>query len=122
MRMIDVISPPGSVGTVQSLAESHGLDHWVDAQGEDGRQMIHILVGAQGSQKILDRLQAVLANAENARIIISNVEATLPVIEDDADPGKGKTKGISSSWFSCLRWLPLLDCSRTMSPWSWVRW
>ncbi|MFC1689231.1 TIGR00341 family protein [Pseudomonadota bacterium] len=97
MRMIDVISPPGSVETVQSLADSHGLDHWVDAQSEDGRTTVHILVGAQSSQKMLDRLQAVLANAENARIIISNVEATLPVIEDDADPGKGKTRGIASS-------------------------
>jgi len=97
MRIIDVISPPGHVGTVQSLADSHGLDHWVDAVGADGRQTIHILIGAENSQKTLDRLQAVLANAENARIVISNVEATLPVIEDDVEPAKGKTKGIASS-------------------------
>ena len=101
MRMIDVISPPGRVGTVQSLAASHGLDHWVDAAGEDGRQMIHILVGAQGSQKILDRLQAVLANAENARIMISNVEATLPVIEDDVAVGKNQCDRPGSDAGSC---------------------
>ena len=56
--------------------------------------------------KTLDRLQAVLANAENARIIISNVEATLPVIEDDADPGKGKTKGIALTREELLNELP----------------
>jgi len=97
MRIIDVITPIGHVGTIQSLAASHGLDHWVDAVGADGRQTIHILVGAEDSQKTLDRLQAVLANAENARIVISSVEATLPVIEDDGEPAKGKTKGIASS-------------------------
>jgi hypothetical protein len=63
----------------------------------EARPADHILVGAENSQKTLDRLQAVLANADNARIVISNVEATLPVIEDDGEPAKGKTKGIASS-------------------------
>lgn len=97
MRIIDVITPPAHVVTVQSLASSHGLDHWVDAAGADGRRTIHILVGAESSQKTLDRLQAVLANAENARIVISNVEATLPVIEEEVATGKSKKKGIALS-------------------------
>jgi uncharacterized hydrophobic protein (TIGR00341 family) len=97
MRTIDVITPPGHVETVLSLASSHCLDHWLDAPAADGRQAVHMLVSAENSQQLLDGLQAILGHAEQARIVVSSVEATLPAVEAPDTNGKGKTGGMASS-------------------------
>ena len=75
-RMVE----PYPVFTWRPQRSSVGLDHWVDAVGADGRQTIHILVGAESSQKTLDRLQAVLANAANARYCRSKANSPNTVL------------------------------------------
>ncbi len=97
MRIIDVVTPSGFAETVLSLASDHSLDFWADAVGEDDRQTIHILVDAEKSQKILDGLQAILGSAEKARIVVTAVEATLPVIEDKEADNKQKAQAMASS-------------------------
>lgn len=97
MRAIDVISPAGQVGTVLSLAEKHCADHWVDAEAEDGRQTVHLLVDAEHSQTVLDGLQTFLGSTPSARIVISTVEATLPAVEEKESESKSRGKGITSS-------------------------
>jgi uncharacterized hydrophobic protein (TIGR00341 family) len=97
MRQIDVVVPAGHVETVLSLASSHCVDYWVDAAAEDSRQAVHMLVGAGGSQKLLDGLQAILGGTEQARIVVSAVEATLPAVTEDASNNKGKSSGAAAS-------------------------
>ncbi len=97
MRAIDVITPAGQVETVLSLAEQHCEDHWVDAGALDGRQTVHMLVSAENSQKVLDGLQVFLGSTAEARVIVSSVEATLPVFQERAAESKPGNKGIASS-------------------------
>lgn len=97
MRAIDVVTPAGQVETVLSLAEKHCEDHWVDAESEEGRQTVHLLVRAEKSQKVLDGLQTFLSKTSGARIIVSTVEATLPAPEERETDGKSDKNGMASS-------------------------
>jgi uncharacterized hydrophobic protein (TIGR00341 family) len=97
MRAIDVITPAGQVETILSLAEKYCEDHWVDAETEDGRQAVHLLVGAEDSQKVLDGLQTFLSSTKSARIVVSSVEATLPAVQENDADKKSRSKGIASS-------------------------
>jgi len=97
MRAIDVITPAGQVETVLSLAEQHCEDHWVDAGALDGRQTVHMLVSAENSQKVLDGLQVFLGSTAEARVVVSSVEATLPVFQERTEERKPGNKGIASS-------------------------
>jgi len=97
MRLINIVAPAGQVGTVLSLAEQHAGDYWMDAPSEDGRQTVHMLVDAENSQKVLDGLQSFLGSAGNARIVVSKVDATLPVIEELETRSRARGSGIASS-------------------------
>ena len=97
MRIIDVITPPGHVETVLSLAGEHCVDHWLDARAADDRQTIHLLVDAEDSQKILDGLQSILGGSEQVRIVVSGVEATLPAVTESEDSSKVQSGSTTSS-------------------------
>lgn len=97
MREIDVITPAGQVETVLSLAEQLCEDHWIDAEAEDGRRTVHLLVNAESSQKVLDGLQVFLSSTSDARVVVSSVEATLPAFQERTADNKPGKKGITSS-------------------------
>lgn len=97
MRAIDVITPVGQAETILGLAEKYCEDHWVDAETEDGRQTVHLLVGTGNSQKVLDGLQTFLSSNSSARIVVSTVDATLPAVKEEETNGKSRLKGIVSS-------------------------
>lgn len=97
MRIIEVIAPAGHVDSVRSLAGEKCLDYWVDAEAEDGRQTTHILVESGQSQKILDGLQSILSGSDKVRIVVSEVEATLPAVESVDDTNQAGSNGMSSS-------------------------
>ena len=97
MRVIDVIAPAGQMETILSVAEKYCTDHWVDPESEDGRKTVHLLVDAANSQKVIDGLQVFLGSSENTRIVISAIEATLPVIEEAKGESKAGNKGVTSS-------------------------
>jgi uncharacterized hydrophobic protein (TIGR00341 family) len=89
MRKISVIAPHGLTGSIRSLAEDRSVDCWLDSVGEDGRQATHLLVKAESTQEILDGLQALLGQADNARIVVSGVETTLPSVKEEEKQRKG---------------------------------
>ena len=84
MRIIEVIADHGHLDTLRSIAaQQEAVDIWVGHNDEDGRCSTRLLVHPEKQQAIMDALQSLLATAENARILVLPVEASLPRIEED---------------------------------------
>ena len=83
MRIIEVITDHGHVDTLRGIAEQQEItDIWVGQTDEDGRCSTRLLVAPEKQQAVIDALQALLSKAENTRLMILPVEATLPRIEE----------------------------------------
>ena len=93
MRKISVIVPRGYVESVLSLASEKCVDYWVNAESESGRQEVQLLVSAESTQIVIDGLQTLLGHEVKARIVVIDVETTLPVVKE-SQPGR---KGPASS-------------------------
>ncbi|MDH5778292.1 MAG: TIGR00341 family protein [Gammaproteobacteria bacterium] len=79
MRIIEILTDKGHADTLHSIAEQHEiLDCWTVATEDENRLSTRMLVRPEKQQTILDAVQTVLGNADNSRIIIQPVEATLP--------------------------------------------
>jgi len=86
MKIIEVIADNGHFDTILGIAEQQGIiDHWPSAVAEDGRCAVRLLVNPESSQAVLDALQSVLSTSENARIIVTPVEVSLPREENNKD-------------------------------------
>lgn len=66
-------------------------------KGEDGRQVIRLIVGDEQRQDILDALQGALSNSAKARIVVSAVEAVLPRVETNGDKNSKMMKSGSTT-------------------------
>jgi len=93
MRKISVIVPRGFVESVLSIASDKSVDCWVNAESEGGRQEVQLRVAAESTQSVLDGLQSLLGQTDNARIVVTGVETTLPEVKE-SQPGR---KGTASS-------------------------
>lgn len=91
MKVIEVLTLSGHTDTLRGIAEQIGaVDCWVGPAGEDGRRMTHILLADEKTQQMLDALQSALAAADNTRITLSPVEASLPRPAVNADDEEKK--------------------------------
>lgn len=98
VRLIEVIAAPGYTDTVVGIAQQQGaVDYWTTpepAAGDTARQVTRILVVPGKSQGVVDALQSALGGAEDARVVIQAVEATLPRVEappaESDQAGQGK--------------------------------
>jgi len=93
MKLIEVVAGPSDLHTLASfVAEQHGpLDYWYGQVADEDRQSIRMLVDDEKRQAVLDSLQELLANTDNARIVVLPVEAVLPRAEPPAEPDAAKT-------------------------------
>lgn len=95
MRIIEVIADCGHRDTLKAIAEQYEvLENWVlpTKDEEDPRCVTRMLVQPEKTQKVIDAIQVVLENAENARMMILPVEATLPYPEVDEEEKKQRAK------------------------------
>jgi uncharacterized hydrophobic protein (TIGR00341 family) len=84
MRIIEVLADCGHVDTVRGIAEHNEiLDHWMDRSEEEERCSMRLLVRSEKQQVVLDAIQQALVAAQDWRIIIHPVEATLPRAEEN---------------------------------------
>jgi len=84
MRVIEVITDQGHVDTLRGIAaQQEVVDIWVGHNDEDGRCSTRLLVRPEKQQAVMDALQLLLATADDTRILVLPVEATLPRIEED---------------------------------------
>lgn len=83
MRIIEVVTDQGHVDTLRGIAaQQEVVDIWAGHTDEDGRCSTRFLVSPEKQQAVIDALQSLLATADDTRILILPVEATLPRIED----------------------------------------
>lgn len=79
LKIIELIAPNTEKAAIARIAESHDVvDWWRTRSFEDERFSTQLVVRPSGQQAILDSLQQILDRCEHARIIIRDVQATLP--------------------------------------------
>lgn len=79
LRRIEVFARPGYSADIERIAEQYEIiDHFFYPEGNDERCSHILLVGEANRQNVLDDLHGILEESESARIIITNVEATIP--------------------------------------------
>ncbi len=84
MKYIEVVAPQGSADTIRAIAESvKAYDIRLGEVGDDGLQQMRLLVGDSALQKTLDNLQSVLGGTAEARIVVLEIETSLPRSRDD---------------------------------------
>lgn len=84
LRLIEMVLPTSRSGTVVTQLEGHPVHCvWHDAFGE-GATLTRVLLEAEGSEAVLDLLEKQFGDAEDFRIILLPVEATIPRIESDS--------------------------------------
>lgn len=97
MRIIEVVTDHGHVDTLRGIAaQQEILDIWVGHTDEDSRCSTRLLVPPEKQQAVIDALHSVLRTAENTRILVLPVEATLPRIEE-SNVEEEKQKSITRS-------------------------
>lgn len=85
MRVIEVITDQGHVDTLRGIAaQQEVVDIWVGHNDEDGRCSTRLLVRPEKQQAVMDALQSLLATADDTRILVLPVEATLPRLEEES--------------------------------------
>lgn len=88
MKLIEVNADAGHVDTVSGIAHTNeAADFRLGFKGDDGRQIMRILVGDDRAQATLDALQKTLGKDAEARIVVLDVETVLP-----RPPEKQRTK------------------------------
>lgn len=79
MKLIEVNADAGHIDTVSSIAaKNQAADFRLGYKGEDGRQIMRILIADERAQAVLDALQRSLDKDSDARIIVIGVEVALP--------------------------------------------
>ncbi len=91
MKLIEVVAEEGHTDTVLGIAEQQGaVDCWVGASQEEGRVSVRMVTDSESTQPIIDALHTVLAASSQARLVIINVEASLPRPEATETRGRGR--------------------------------
>jgi uncharacterized hydrophobic protein (TIGR00341 family) len=79
MKLIEVNADAGHIDTVASIAEKNAAtDFRLGYKGDDGRQIMRVLIADDRAQAALDALQKALDKDSEARIVVLAVEAALP--------------------------------------------
>ncbi len=91
LRLVEIFLP---VEKEQSLFEKlESFPAITVVQKESSTDLLHtkLIINAEQTEQLLDRLEAAFVNVENFRIIIASVEATIPRIEKP-EPAQDKTE------------------------------
>jgi uncharacterized hydrophobic protein (TIGR00341 family) len=93
VKIIEVIADAGHLDTLQGIAEQYEVsDIWYGAVNEDGRISIKLLLSDENRQVVLDSIQSLIQASENAKIIVSPVEAVLPKAAEKPEEKKEQAK------------------------------
>lgn len=96
MKLVEVVADPSDLDTLASFVAEQfgGLDCWHSEMDDSERQSIRLLVDDERRQAVLDSLQEMLANTENARIIVMPIEAIWPQPELPEESGAADKKRV----------------------------
>lgn len=84
MKYVEVVAEEESTSTITAVAEkADAQDFRLGPTGEDGLRVMRLLVSDDRLQWTLDALQSVLGAQPSARILVMDVEASLPRPEEE---------------------------------------
>lgn len=82
LKVVEIVAPPNEKSAIARIADDQGvIDWWRSSPFEDERFSTQFMVAPGNFQALLDELQKVLDRCPQARIIIHEIETTLPKIE-----------------------------------------
>ena len=82
---MEIFLPENDTGTINELFENETtLDYWQE-ETSDGSLLIKLLISADKTEKILDRLEEKYSKRDGFRVILLHVEATIPRVEEIED-------------------------------------
>ena len=85
LRLMEIFLPENDAGTINELFENETtLDYWQE-ETSDGGLLIKLLISADKTEKILDRLEEKYGKRDGFRVILLHVEATIPRVEEIED-------------------------------------
>jgi uncharacterized hydrophobic protein (TIGR00341 family) len=85
LRLMEIFLPENDIGTINELLENETtLDYWQE-EVSDGGLLIKLLISADKTEKILDRLEGKYGGRDGFRVILLHVEATIPRVEEIED-------------------------------------
>ena len=85
LRLMEIFLPENDTGTINELFENETtLDYWQE-ETSDGSLLIKLLISADKTEKILDRLEEKYSKRDGFRVILLHVEATIPRVEEIED-------------------------------------
>lgn len=95
--MIEISAPDTSFDEIKKIAGENGaIDLWHSAKNKDGRRIVSILTHLEHQQNLTDEIQKAMRKADNWRVVVVSVDATIPKHEkkeqddDSDDNGKGQ--------------------------------
>ena len=85
LRLMEIFLPERDKVTINELFENETtLDYWQE-ETSDGGLLIKLLISADKTEKILDRLEEKYGKRDGFRVILLHVEATIPRVEEIED-------------------------------------
>ncbi len=93
LRLMEILLPENDTKAIEELGEQNDttLDYWQE-ETSDGGLLIKLLVSADKTEKILDRLEGKYGGREGFRVILLHVEATIPRVEGIEDITNANTE------------------------------
>ena len=93
LRLMEIYLPENDIDTIKELTENETtLDTW-QQDGANGGTLIKLLVPAEKTEKILDRLEEKYAGRDNFRVILLSVEGTIPRAEEIGEENSSISDG-----------------------------
>ncbi|MFT7617703.1 MAG: putative hydrophobic protein (TIGR00341 family) [Planctomycetota bacterium] len=81
LRIIEIIALETSRAGLEEIIEKHPtLDQW-SRQLADGRRQLYVLLETKATEALLDDLETYHANEPGFRLLLQQVEATIPAVE-----------------------------------------
>lgn len=103
LRLIELVVPETSGETLLRALEEQPLLERRQIGLANGETLVRLLLKAEQSESVLDRLEKTLGNDPANRIVVLPVEATLPRPEPETEPGVEQSPAEQSSAEPCER-------------------
>ena len=102
LRQIEVVVPKDDKEAFQKLLEDDTVVHYWNEQSEGTGYLLKALVQANETETFLDNAEQLMGGKEGYRLVMQDVEATLPRIEEEEEEEK-KEEEQKESWEEPLK-------------------
>lgn len=83
LRLMEIFLPENDAGTIKELIENETtLDYWHE-ESANGGVSIKLLISAENTEEILDRLEGKYTDKDGFRVILLPVEGTIPRVHNE---------------------------------------